>query len=154
MAQTREISKEDRMRIVALHEVGFSQADIPRRLKYHGISRHGMQTTRQRFAATSSYDNRQRQGRPRETCNRGDREIVRMSLRNRRANSTQLTTEWNSIRGTNLNPSTIRLKLLQVGLCRCVAKKKPLISKLNKKKRLRFAREHIHWGEEELAKVL
>ena len=70
---------------------------------------------------------------------------MRMSLRNRRANSTQLTKEWNSVRGTNLNPSTIRRRLLQGGLRRCVAKKEPLISKLNKKKRLRFAREHVHW---------
>ena len=114
-----------------------------------------MQTTRQRFAATSSYDDRQRQGRPRKASKCDDREIVRMSLQNRRANSTQRNyTEWNGVRGTNRNPSTIRRRLLEVGLCRCVAKKKPLISKLNKKKPLRFAREHVHWGEKELAKLL
>ena len=80
---------------------------------------------------------------------------MRMSLRNKRANSTQLTQSGIAfVAPTLINPSTIRRRLLEVGMRRCVAKKKPLISKLNKKKRLRFAREHVHWGEEELAKVL
>ena len=45
--------------------------------------------------------------------------------------------------------STIPLALRKAGFRRCVACPKPLISWINRRKRLKWAREHLSWQEED-----
>jgi hypothetical protein len=44
--------------------------------------------------------------------------------------------------------STVKRRLRDAGLLDRVAKKKPYLKLANKKKRLRWAKEHRHWTEE------
>jgi len=48
--------------------------------------------------------------------------------------------------GVNVSTQTIRRRLNEFGLYGRIAKKKPLLSIKNVKKRLQFAREHIQKG--------
>jgi hypothetical protein len=50
--------------------------------------------------------------------------------------------------------STVKRLLQDAGLLGRVAKKKPYLRLANKKKRLRWAKEHRQWTEEDCKKVL
>ena len=50
--------------------------------------------------------------------------------------------------------STIRLALRKAGFRRCVACLKPLISWINRRKRLKWAREHLSWQEEDWSRII
>lgn len=69
-----------------------------------------------------------------------DRRIVRESRRN------PSTTSRNIVEQLKLNISsrTVRRRLNEEGLKNCVARRKPHISKMNKKKRLDFAKKYIN----------
>uniref|UniRef100_A0A4W5RYJ5 Malic enzyme n=1 Tax=Hucho hucho TaxID=62062 RepID=A0A4W5RYJ5_9TELE len=70
------------------------------------------------------------------------------SLRNRRLTSPQLAASLNSTRKTLFSTSTVKRRLRDAGLLGRVAKKKTYLRLANKKKRLRWAKEHRHWTEE------
>ena len=154
MARKHQISYETRVKVVSLHEAGFSQRKIVRMLNGTGISLCGVQTTLQRYKETGSFEDRNRSGRPPKTTARDDRNLVMLSMRNRRATSRDLTAQWNRAISGVVDPSTVRRRLLKAGLRGCVAKKKPLVSEKNRKERLKYARKHCKWGKEEWGKVL
>lgn len=49
---------------------------------------------------------------------------------------------------------TVRRRLCEFGLNGHVARKKPYISEKNRKARLKFAKEHIDWTQEQWSKVI
>jgi hypothetical protein len=69
-------------------------------------------------------------------------------LRNRHLTSPQLAASLNTTRKTPVSTSTVKRQLQDAGLLGRVAKKKPYLRLANKKKRLRWAKEHRHWTEE------
>ena len=81
-------------------------------------------------------------GRKRKTRKRQDRQIVQQSLRNRRLTSSDLRRSLEEQNGVTVTARTIRNRLREVGLKGCVAAKKPLLSTVNHKARLTFARGH------------
>ena len=74
-------------------------------------------------------------------------------MRNRCLTSPQLAASLNSTRKTPVSTSTVKRRLRDAGLLGRVAKKKPYFRLANKKKRLRWAKEHRHWTEEDWKKV-
>ena len=101
-----------------------------------------------RTVQTGSNQNRKRSGRPWCTTEQEDKYIRVSSLRNRCLTSPQLAASWNSTRKTPASTSTVKRRLRDAGLLGRVAKKKPYFRLANKKKRLRWAKEHRHWTEE------
>ena len=75
MARKQQIAYETRVRIIVLHEAGFSQRKIyiVRALKQTGISFCCVQRTLRRYKETGSFDDCKRAGRPRKTTERDDR---------------------------------------------------------------------------------
>ena len=62
--------------------------------------------------------------------------------------SPQLAASLNSTHKTPVSTSTVKRQLWDASLLRRVAKKKPYLRLANKKKILRYAKEHRHWTEE------
>ncbi|CAJ0600731.1 unnamed protein product [Cylicocyclus nassatus] len=151
MARKREISSETRQFILVLRNEGYSMREIAKKLK---ISYNGVYYSLQRTAQTGSNQSRKRSGRPRCTTKQEDKYIRVSSLRNRRLTGPQLASSLNSIRKTPVSTSTVKRRLRDFGLQGRVAKKKPYLRLANKRKRLRWAKEHRHWTEEDWKKVL
>ena len=96
-----------------------------------------------------SNQNRKRSGRPRCTTKQEDKYIRVSSLRNRRLTGPQLAASLNGTRKTPVLTSTMKRRLRDSG---SVAKKKPYLRLANKRKILRWAKEHRHWTEEDWKK--
>ena len=116
------------------------------------ISYNGVYYSLQRTAQTGSNQNRKRNGRPRCTTKQEDKYIRASSLRNRCLTGPQLAA---SLTGkTPVSTSTVKRRLQDAGLIGRRAKKKAYLRLANKRKRLRWAKEHRHWTEEHWKKVL
>uniref|UniRef100_A0A8C7M1P0 EPS8 signaling adaptor L2 n=1 Tax=Oncorhynchus kisutch TaxID=8019 RepID=A0A8C7M1P0_ONCKI len=81
-----------------------------------------------------------------------DKYIRVSSLRNRHLISPQLAASLNSTHKTPVSTSRVKRRLRDAGLLGRVAKRKPYLRLANKKKRLRWAKEHRHWTEEDWGK--
>ena len=78
-----------------------------------------------------------------------DKYIRVSSLRNRHLTGPQLAASLNGTRKTPVPTSTVKRRLWDAGLLGRVAKKKPYLRLANKRKRLKWAKEHRHWTEED-----
>ena len=150
MARKREISLQLRQSILVLRNEGYSMRVIAKKLK---IS-YGVYYSLQRTAQTGSDQNRKRSGRPRCTTKQEDKYMRVSSLRNRHLTGPQLAASLNGTRKTPVSTSTGKRRLRDAGLLGRVAKKKPYLRLVNKRKRLRWAKEHRHWTEEDWKKGL
>jgi hypothetical protein len=65
-----------------------------------------------------------------------------------------LTAELNLAIDSPVSLSTVRRSLVNYGMNSRVACKKPLLRKVNIKKRLNFAKEHVNWTTKQSEKVL
>ena len=89
-----------------------------------------------------------------KSTKRSDRTLVRISLGNRRLNSQELARELKESSGVALSAPTVRRRLLENGLRGCKARKKPLLTEKQRKRRLDWARSHVKWPIEKWRKVL
>lgn len=83
-----------------------------------------------------------------------ERYILLMSKRFRRKTVPELTSDFNTGRPNMVSFSTIRRSLHRFDMFGRVACKKPLLRKYNLRKRLRFAKQHVHWTVKQWVKVL
>ena len=118
------------------------------------ISYNGVYYSLQRTAQMGSNQNRKRSGRPRWTTKQEDKQIRVSSLRNRCLTGPQLAASLNGTHKTPVSTSTVKRQVRDAGLLGRVEKKKPYLRLANKKKRLRWPKEHRHWTEEDWKKVL
>ena len=141
MAPVRELSFEQRVRIVLLDE-DVSERKIAERMK---ISKTGVHNTIKHFKETGQYCDLPRPGQPRKIDEHGDRRITRLSISNRKSTAPQIMREYNETAEKLVCVRTIKNRLMKAGLTRRVAAKKPLLRKVNKVKRLQWARKHANW---------
>ena len=151
MARNKNLSSETRQSILVLRNEGYSLQEIAKKLK---ISYNAVYYSFHRKVQTGSNQNRKRSGRLRCTTEQEDKYIRVSSLRTRRLTSPQLAASLNSTRKTPVSTSTVKKRLRDAGLLGRVAKKKPCLRLANKKKRLRWAKEHRHRTEELFQKHL
>ena len=151
MARKRELSSQIRQSILVLRNEGYSMWEIAKKPK---ISYNGVYYSFQRTAQTGSSQNRKRCWRPQCITKQEDKYIRVSSLRNRRLTGPQLAASLNGTRKTPVSASTVKRRLQDTGLLGRMAKKKPYLRLANKRKRLRWAKEHRHWTDEDWKKVL
>ena len=151
MAKRGQINLEKRIEIWTLHNLSFSNREIGRRLS---ISESCVRKTIKRKVETWSFCDRKRVGRPRSTTKKEDKYIVVNSLRNRRRTATDLAADFNERHTTKISTTTVKRRLLEVGLRRRVAVKKPRLTTVHKQKRLVLAKEHKNCTVEEWNRVL
>ena len=122
--------------------------EIAKKLK---ISYNGVYYSLQRTGQTGSNQNRKRSV-PWCTTKQEDKYIRVSSLRNRRLTGPQLAASLNGTHKTPVSTSTVKRRLQDAGLLGRVAKKKPYLRLANKRKRLRWTKEHKHWTERKIGK--
>ena len=98
-------------------------------------------------------NNKPHPGRPTKLNARDIRRLLRAvssSADGRQASHLQLAKEL----GIEASPQTIRRALRKASFRRCIACPKPLVSWINRRKRLQWAREHLHWRLEDWLRVI
>lgn len=96
------------------------------------------------YKSTGCYKVRPRSGRPRKLTAREESTVVKKIRINSKISAPKVAQEIKEEFSKNVNPQTIRNCLHRAGYNGRVARRKPLISEKNRKKRLEFAREHAN----------
>jgi transposase len=151
MGKQRDLSPTTRAKIVTLRHENHSFRRIG---EIVGRSRNACHQACKLFQDTGSYSDRQRSGRPPKTTDRVDRIIRRLSERDRRKTAVDIQREIAGYEGAQVSVWTVRRRLNRFGLHGRVARKKPFVSLRNRKRRLTFARMHLHWTPRDWARVL
>ena len=136
----KKISVERRAALIALREAGVCIDEIQ---KQTGASRASIF----RLARASKYpkSKNKKAGRPKKTTEEMDNFIVDNVERNRKLLPKQVQKMVVEKYGIRLSLSQIRLRLRVAGLHGAVCVRKPLLSLVNKLKRLLWAFRHRHW---------
>ena len=140
---SRRLPHDDRVKVAVLRVEGYSMEAITSRVK---SSHSAVSKTLKRLKESGSVDDRLCSGCPRLSSARDDRELVRISLRNRRLSNTQLKRDWNETSLVICSSRTVRRRLDDAGLYGKVARKKPLLTDRHKTIRLNWAKEHKDWS--------
>ncbi|GFX07793.1 uncharacterized protein TNCV_4160621 [Trichonephila clavipes] len=111
-------------------------------------------STLKRFSETNFIADRGQSGRPRKTSLREDRLLHRISLSNRKINSSQILKQWTFTSNVSKCPRTVRGRLLEIGLRSCKSRPKPLLTEFHRKRRLTWARGHSLWTIKDWEKVI
>lgn len=146
--------RENRIRVVVLAEEGYSSRQIAMKV---GVDHSTVLRIIKKFKETGETKDKARTGRPRKTTERDDRILKRISLNNRHLTSPDLLVEWNSKAGlqeNSVSTRTVRRRLHSVGLKGRRARKKPLLTNFQRRRRLDWAKEHRFWTVEQWRKVI
>ena len=125
MAKRKNLSTEERARVVVLVQEGYSMNEVARRMK---ISRCCVQAIVKKQKETGTVVDRHRSGRPKVSTEREDRELVRLSLRDRKTTVPELRCRWVEASGVSVSNQTVSRRLRDKGLRGCVAAKKPKLT--------------------------
>jgi len=151
MVKPRFLSPDQRVKVVVLHEEGYSSTAIARKV---GCTQSAVIKILQKQQQTGSTVDRQRCGRPKKSNARQDRVLRRTALANRRLTSPQLLRQWQDKCSVNVSTSTVRRRCLAAGLRGCKARKKPLLTVQQRKNRMAWAAKYGHWSKEMWERVL
>lgn len=134
------LNNHQRQQAVELHDAGLSFRQIAAQLS---CTHWTISKTIRRHKKTGSVADRPKAGRPRATDDRTDRGIVRAS----RKDPFKTASDLRAARGLARVCSiwTIQRRLRAAGLYARAAGRKPLVSRINQRRRLEFARQHQFW---------
>ena len=139
MGRKPRISLENRGKVLALSEEGYSQRAVARRV---GCSQRSVSDILRKQRLTGCVRDHVIIGRKRKTTIKEDRLIVRKSKADRFKTATEIKAEMQVEHGVRISSSTIRRRLREAGLNGCKTRKKPRLTARHKKARLEFARLH------------
>ena len=137
----RKVPQNLRWQIIGMRNAGLSCREIARQ-----IDRHHSVVTRlvQKFQATNDVRDRPRTGRPRKTTRREDASLLRLVRRNPFMNSTILRSQW--LPGRAISTRTIRNRLKTAGYRARRPIRRPLLTPVNRRARLQWARQRQRWN--------
>ncbi|GFV20288.1 hypothetical protein TNCV_2737621 [Trichonephila clavipes] len=140
MAKFSYLPENKRYKIIHLKEEGYSMRQIADKVPC-GLST--VVRTLKRFSETNFIADRRRSGRSRKISLSENRLLHRISLSNRKLNSSQILKHWTLTSNMCVGPRTVRGRLLEIGLRGCKARPKPLPTEFQRKRRLSWARKHL-----------
>ncbi|RWR98947.1 transposase-like protein [Dinothrombium tinctorium] len=140
MVKKGEHSLDMRSLVIKLREEGLSMGKIAERIK---LKKSSVQYIIEKYRKTKTVKNQRRKGRKRLTTPNDDRTIVRLFKTDRRKSAPKAAAELGEHHGILVSPQTIRRRLHEQGFHGRTARKKPFISDVNKKKRIKWARDHL-----------
>lgn len=97
-----------------------------------------------RFDGCTNYKNKDRDGRPKKLTERESRKLIQIVKKNPKITSSKIAGQIKEMTGKDIHPRTVRRTLHSAGYSARVCRKKPCITKINKEKRLVFAKEYIN----------
>ena len=140
--KSKEMSPEIKRQVLRLHEEGYSKAEIGR---ITGYNRSTISKFLKNFDDSGSLENRRRSGRPKSTSVYGDRILIRLVKEDRRRCFRDLMNEFNQSIPRPVGRRTIQRRLSSFGYHRRVVAKTLTISSTNRKKRVDWCRNRLHW---------
>lgn len=145
------LSPEECTRIITMVQEGRSQRSTARTV---GVSLSTVQRVLQRFQETGMNIRRPGNGRPRCTTVREDRFIVSTMLRNRHLTAVQVRNSLQEVHHNNVSSDTILRRLREADIKPYRPANGPKLLREHRVARLRFAREHIRWTDEDWSRVM
>lgn len=146
-----DTTTERAAQVVTLLQQGLSQREVARALH---MSQSAVSRVNRRYQESGIFHRRRGSGRRSSTSERDDRFIVHISLRNRALTSVQIQQELRETRGVDVSSSTVRRRLRAANLTPKRPAKCPKLTRAHRVARLRFAREHVDWTNEQWSSVL
>lgn len=140
-----------RRAILQSHQEGKSCRQIARELHVAKSVVHDIITT---HATTGSLLPRQSTGRPSITTRRENQVLRRVIKSRRHATTAEVTKEWSERIDKNVSSDTCRRRIHDLGYSFYRAKEKPLLTALQKKKRLSWGKRHRIWTLAQWKKVV
>uniref|UniRef100_A0A034VZC4 Transposable element Tc1 transposase n=1 Tax=Bactrocera dorsalis TaxID=27457 RepID=A0A034VZC4_BACDO len=138
-SKQKETTISQRKIILHMHNQGKSYAEIGEMMDR---SRFTIRNIIKRFKGASCLKSAERTGRPQVLSDREKQHIVRKVKKDPKISSTQIAAEVKNEFGKDIHAMTVRRVLHSAGYNSRVARKKPLISSRNQKKRLDYAKEY------------
>lgn len=136
----KEHSDDLRTLIIKHHLNGDSQREIAKKVL---LCRETVRSIINKYKNTKCIGNLFGRGRKRKTTITTDRLIQRKLKLDRRKSASSVTSELENELGILISESTVRRRAHEVGLFGRVARKKPFVSKSNRLKRLKYAKEML-----------
>lgn len=133
-------SADSRKNIIALREKNFSIRDIADMLNF---SKSTVGDIVKRYKEQGDTSVKWQTGRPKVLNEADKRYILSLVKKNPKISAPALKTEINQHLGKDVSAQTIRRAIHENGYNGRVARKKPFVSDVNRKKRLNFAKEYI-----------
>lgn len=146
MAPYKRIDWSPKKRAIAvtLRREGYSFRQIAQKMG-GGVTFSGVRKVYKRYLENGTVKNRPGRGRKLQTTPQTDRRIVRMSLKDRRLTAVEIN-KCLAADGMRVSQWTVRRRLLRAGLKARKPQKKPLLNVDQRRKRLRWAQDHLHWS--------
>ncbi len=137
----RNTSFDLRQLVIFNRAKGFSGDKISRILS---VPRSTVYDILKRFEKENRIESIKQTGRPPKLSVQDERFIERTVTKNPKVTATMIATELNSRINSHVSPSTIRRVIRKKGFKSRIPRSKPLLSKVNIRKRLEFAQKYAH----------
>lgn len=141
MGRRRDLSEAEKGAINTLIDEGFSQSYIAGKMKIN-------KSTVSRFV-NKIRSTKKNSGRKKKSSVKEDRILRRLCLSHRHMSSKALSREWQESTGMIAAPSTIRIRLISLGLISRRMVKKTLLTRKQRLARIAWCRAHRQWTVEQ-----
>ena len=145
MAQRRELTVFERGMIIGLHKGQHGASDISRILD---IPRETCRNVIKKYCEEGITEPLPRSGRPPLLTDREERTLIKTVREDRQESLQQITAKFNDLGLTPISTGTAKRILHKHDYFGRVGTRKPFVSENNRKKRLKWSRERVHWDEE------
>ena len=145
------IREDQRIHIIALREQGCTLKDISLKTK---VKRRTVQSVLRKWKRHHTIQDLPKAGRPSKLDDRTRRRLTRMILRGDVGTATELAETAAAHDIAHITPQAARNVLHDEGLKAMHTIRKPLLTRLNMKTRLEFARVHHDWTVQQWKQVI
>lgn len=142
-----QLSFVERAAIVTLHQVGWTGRDIAEELH---CSENSVSLWWNRWKECRSLEDKERSGRPRITNDETDEKINEYSTEHEDHPARVVLREL----GLHVNWRTVRRRMNEAGLYSHVKRHQEELDEEHRRKRVQWAKDYLHWTEEEWATVM
>ena len=146
-----KVSPQKRARIAALLSVGLSTRDIARRER---VSQSTVSRLRHYNHADRDYQDLPRGGAPRLLTDRHERLIVRMVKSGKCQTAIDVQSCLREEEDIHVSYDTVRNVFQRNNMRQQIKRRKPLLTKKQRRDRVAFAKEHKHWTVEDWNRVV
>jgi len=144
MPKSKELTEFERDEIIGLSKINLSVRNIAKVLLLKKSTIHDVITKYRRRGLISAAP---RSGRPPILTQRNTRALLKIVKEDRQTSLDELIEKFSKTLQISVSNSTIKRKLHEEGYYGRVGKKKPLVSEVNRKKRLFWCYERRGWKE-------
>ncbi|GBM07244.1 hypothetical protein AVEN_25498-1 [Araneus ventricosus] len=145
MARSRKETTISIRKLIIFHDS--SGKSVRNIAKLVNLSHSAVQYVIKRFKEENRIENKVRKGRPAKLTKRDQRFIIRKFVKNPRLSALKVSAKFDENFSTSISPETVRRVLRAAGLNRRSARRKVLVSVLNRNLRLSFTKSMINKPE-------